>query len=135
MPDLLADVNIEGHVCAIVRIIEEEFGSGALNSVNCKLLEWNSIGLPKNAKDQLVWRKAQEIGAVLVTNNRNRKDASSLNATILNENKLGSLPVLTLADANRVKNDRSYAVSVAIRLMEILMEIDVYRGTGRLYLP
>jgi hypothetical protein len=135
MPDLLADANIEGHVRALVRIIEFEFGDKALVSLSCRLLELNDVGLNRKSDDVSVWRKAQEIGAIIVTNNRNQKGATSLNSAILNENTLESLPVLTLADSDRMLHDRTYATNIAYRLMEILMEIDLYRGTGRPYLP
>jgi hypothetical protein len=45
------------------------------------------------------------------------------------------LPVLTLADQDRVLRDRSYAGVVAERLLEILFDLDNLRGSGRLYLP
>ena len=44
-------------------------------------------------------------------------------------------PVPTLANDQRVLRDRPYAEAVADRLLEILFDIDNYRGTGRLYVP
>ena len=40
-----------------------------------------------------------------------------------------------LADPGRVLNDRAYAEGVAEMLLERLLDIDLYRGVGRIYLP
>ncbi len=45
------------------------------------------------------------------------------------------LPVLTLADPDRIFRDRRYADAVVERLLEILFDLDNLRGSGRLYLP
>ncbi|HWG45363.1 MAG TPA: hypothetical protein VN688_21550 [Gemmataceae bacterium] len=36
---------------------------------------------------------------------------------------------------NRINHSRAYAERVVERLLEYLIDIDNYRGTGRLYLP
>jgi hypothetical protein len=46
-----------------------------------------------------------------------------------------SLPVITLANPQRLLRDRSYAESVAERLLDDLMDIDRFRGAGRIYVP
>jgi len=46
-----------------------------------------------------------------------------------------ALPVLTLADPDRIGRDTQYAESVAASLFDVLIDVDVLRGTGRLYLP
>ncbi|ETW92428.1 MAG: hypothetical protein ETSY1_43655 [Candidatus Entotheonella factor] len=43
--------------------------------------------------------------------------------------------MFTLANDQRVLGDRPYAERIADRLLEILFDIDRYRGTGRIYLP
>jgi hypothetical protein len=58
-----------------------------------------------------------------------------LEATIRTHGTSQSLPVFTLADANRVLNERSYAERVSDRLLEFLFDIEGLRGAGRLYLP
>jgi hypothetical protein len=71
----------------------------------------------------------------LFTANRNQKGDDSLEATIRRENTPTSLPVLTLANAKRFEESREYAERVATRLLEYLLDIETYRGSGRLYLP
>jgi hypothetical protein len=70
-----------------------------------------------------------------VTSNRNAEGSDSLEATIRALSTPNSLPVFTLADAQRVLQERSYAERVADRLLEYLFDIDNCRGVGRLYLP
>jgi hypothetical protein len=55
--------------------------------------------------------------------------------TIRKHGAADSLPVLTLADPDRIGRDRAYAESIVVRLFEIFMDIDELRGAGRLYLP
>jgi hypothetical protein len=72
---------------------------------------------------------------VLVTGNRNDDGPDSLEAVIRNENQLDSLPVITIADPDRMLRDRLYADTVAERLLDYLMRIDEIRSTGRIYVP
>ena len=64
-----------------------------------------------------------------------QRDALLSEAVIQNENQPDSLPVVTIADANRVLQDRLYAEKVAERLLEKLIAIDDFRGAGRIYVP
>ncbi len=58
-----------------------------------------------------------------------------MEAAIRQWNDPNCLPVLTLSDPRRVARDREYAEAVVERLIQILLEIDLARGTGRLFLP
>ena len=69
------------------------------------------------------------------TANRNDEGADSLEATIAQENTAQSLLVFTLSNDQRVLRDRLYAERVADRLLEVLFDMDSYRGAGRIYLP
>jgi hypothetical protein len=46
-----------------------------------------------------------------------------------------SLPVITLANPQRIMRDRLYAEMAATRLLEQLIAIDDFRGAGRLFVP
>ena len=72
---------------------------------------------------------------LLITGNQNAEGPESLEVTILQRNTAKSLPVLTLADPERVGHDASYAQAVVERLFDVLIDVEVLRGTGRLYLP
>jgi hypothetical protein len=96
---------------------------------------FTDLGLDPRSPDVDVWRACQAAELILITANRNDDGPDSLEMTIRTLNTPQSLPVLTLADANRVLNERSYAELVCDKLLEYLYDIDGLRGTGRLYLP
>ena len=79
------------------------------------------VGLSRDAKDVEVWRLCQERQLLLVTANRNKEGDDSLEATIQTENTATSLPVLTLADAEKIRHSRTYAEQVVLRLLEYLV--------------
>ena len=72
---------------------------------------------------------------VLFTANRNDDGPDSLETTIRTLNRPGLLPVITLADADRILRDKNYAATVADRVLELLFDMDQYLGSGRLYVP
>lgn len=82
-----------------------------------------------------MWRKCQSNQLILVTANRNAKGQDSLEATIRQLNTPDSLPVITLANARRLMHGKKYAERAANKLLEYLFDIDVHRGSGRLYIP
>jgi len=58
-----------------------------------------------------------------------------LEGVIRGENQPDSLPIVTIANPKRVLQDRLYAERVAEQILDYLMRIDEFRGTGRLYAP
>jgi hypothetical protein len=77
----------------------------------------------------------QQRDIVLLTANRNDEGPESLEAAIRTLNDASSLPVLTIADPESVLTSRDYAERVAIQVLEYLLELDHFRGVGRLYVP
>jgi hypothetical protein len=71
----------------------------------------------------------------MIIGNRNAEGPESLKMTMRQRNTLHCLPVLTLADPDRIQRDRQYAEAVVERLFDILIDPDALRGTGRLSLP
>jgi predicted nuclease of predicted toxin-antitoxin system len=132
---IVSDANIEGHVGRLVDRIRATSWIDFWNYLGIELIMFDEIGLEESTPDNEVWRTCQREQLVLITANRNNADSDSLEATILAENTDTSLPVLTLADANRVLQSSEYAERVVARLITYLIDIDLYRGTGRLYLP
>jgi hypothetical protein len=135
MRGILADVNAEAHARAIVSIWTSDAWRDLWQSLGLVVESLPSLGLPYNASDALIWRSCQRVGLILLTGNRNADGPESLEATIRNENRPDSLPVITVADMDRMLRDRPYAEKVAERFLETLIAIDDFRGTGRLYVP
>jgi hypothetical protein len=126
MKGLLADMNDVRQVRVLVMILQEE----------PRLEFWNHLRLSTPTfADLEVWQKCQEEELVLITANRNADSPDSLKTTIRTHGTVASLPVFTLADANRGLTERTYAELVDERLLEYLFDIENLRGAGRMYLP
>ena len=94
----------------------------------------HDLGLPENASDWEIWRRCQEDRLLLITHNRNREGATSLQATLEQENTSTSLPVITIPRLDRLALS-DYRQRAAHRLAEILIDLDNYLGTGRIFIP
>jgi len=46
-----------------------------------------------------------------------------------------SLPVITLGDADRLLNDFQYRERCTTRLVEIVLDLDSYKGVSRFFIP
>ncbi len=135
MQGILADINVAGHLRAIMAILTSDAWRGLWDALGLRLASFAALGLDAHSPDSLVWRSSQREQLVLITANRNEDGPDSLGTTIHNENQPDSLPVITIADADRVLVDRAYAERVAESLLDYLIRIDEVRGTGRLYVP
>lgn len=132
---ILSDVNIRGHVVALVAILESKDWSDLWLPLNLPLLSFQDLCLAQDVSDAILWYVCQREQLVLITANRNADAPDSLEATIRARNTADSLPVLTLADPQRVVRSRAYAERAAAQMLDYLMNIDRVRGAGRLYLP
>jgi hypothetical protein len=72
---------------------------------------------------------------VLITDNRNKKDKDSLEATIQKLNTPTSLPVFTIGNVPHLRASNDYANCVIEKLLDSLLRINALYGTGRLYIP
>lgn len=91
-------------------------------------------GLPANLPDRDVWRFVQTHRLLLVTNNRNDEDDTSLQATMRRENTLASWPIVTVSDKDALPQT-DYCQRVAHGLAEIVIDLENYLGAGRLFVP
>jgi hypothetical protein len=98
------------------------------------LVRFAEAGLAHDSSDRVVWRFAQERHLLLLTDNRNMDGADSLEATLRDDNDALLLPVITIGRIDRVF-ERSYRARCAIRLLEIVLDLDTYRGSGHLFIP
>ena len=101
------------------------------------LADVNFLGYAPETNDRELWRKCQAEGWMLFTDNRNRDDLDSLEATLNDSWTAGDLPVLTLGKKARFDDDREYAERVAKSIAEILfgaMQGEL-RDRPRIYVP
>jgi hypothetical protein len=135
MGGLLADANIDGHVVAILRVLNGEGLRELWEPVELPLLHFRQLGLTPDVADDVLWQVCQQRKILLITGNRNDDGPDSLEATIRIHNNPTALPVFTLATPEEVLANRAYADRVATRLLEYIYDIEGLRGTGRLFLP
>jgi hypothetical protein len=107
---------------------------GWLKLLDIPMLTFENVGLPIDSNDRDVWRFAQGKQLILLTGNRNKDGADSLEQTIRNENTPDSLPVITIGFVDRLE-ERVYREQCAERLVEIVLGIENYLGVGRIYIP
>ena len=107
---------------------------GWLKLLDIPMLTFVVVGLPINSNDRDVWRFAQTQQLILLTGNRNKDGADSLEQTIQDENTPNSLPVVTIGIVDRLE-ESAYREQCAERLVEIILNIENYLGIGRIYIP
>lgn len=135
MKGLLADINIRGHVNLLVVLMKAEPWKIFWDHLQLQYLHFGDVGLDRESPDYLIWETCQKEELVLITENRKKKDADSLEATIQTRNNPTCLPVFTIANVPRLRASRAYADRIIKQLIDALLRIDTLRGTGRLYLP
>jgi hypothetical protein len=135
MRGILADHNNAGQVARLVQCLQQEPWREIWADLNLHVPTFAALGLAAQTSDAVLWQTCQQHQLTLITNNRNGHGPDSLEATIRAHNTPASLPVFTLASPDRVLHDPAYRERVAERLLEYLIDMDKYRGTGRLYLP
>ncbi|MFN8494117.1 MAG: hypothetical protein U0350_41345 [Caldilineaceae bacterium] len=129
---ILSDENCEGQAELIFQELAQLDLSEMLGLV---LKTLPQVGLRKGSGDEAIWRYCQANRCLLVTGNRTTKDgAKSLEYTIQHLITATSLPVLTISNLKRVAPDPVYRERCAIRLAEIVMELETHLGTPRVYL-
>jgi hypothetical protein len=128
---ILVDHDIEGHAVLLWSALE---AAGWLELVAIDRATFADVGLPPNSSDRVIWRFARDRQLILLTGNRNMRGQDSLERTIREENTPTSLPVLTIGSPDRLE-EQPYRHRCADRLFEIVVDIDQYLGSGRLFIP
>lgn len=135
MKGLLADNNAEGYLQILLRTMLDDTWLDVWNYLDLAVVTFEDIGLARDADDRTLWRKCQQEELILITINRNARGPDSLEAVILSENADQSLPVVTLANPDRIRMDRDYAAKSAESLLDLLFDVERYLGIGRVYVP
>jgi hypothetical protein len=135
MPGIMSDNDVGGQFKALVNLFVGETWKDLWVYLAFSVHTFESIGLSREATDRDIWLECQKREIVLVTGNRNQDGPDSLETTLRALNTVQSLPVLTLADPQRILHSRDYADKVAEKMLEYLTNIENHRGAGRLFVP
>jgi hypothetical protein len=135
MAGIMADHNMEGHFVVLLRIWTSAVWASLWESLEIEVESFERLGIPYGTSDRELWQLCQQREIVLLTANRHDDGPDSLESTIRDLNEPLSLPVFTIADPGSVLASLDYAERVAIQILEYLLELDNFRGVGRLFVP
>jgi predicted nuclease of predicted toxin-antitoxin system len=127
----LVDYNLDGYALIFLGTLAKR---GWLEFQTIQFITFREAELSMDSSDRTVWRYAQEHKMMILTANRNMKGRDSLEQVIREENTEESFPVLTIANLDRL-TEADYRERCAERLIEIAVDFDNYKGTGRLFIP
>ncbi len=130
--NFLIDHNLKGHSLVFFGAIASQ---GWLDIVPIQFVTFDELDFPTDSDDRVVWRLAQENQMVLLTANRSMKGKDSLEQVMREESTAGSLPVVTISNADRLLNDPEYRGRCVESLIEIALSLDSYRGVRRIFIP
>ena len=128
----LIDHNLKGHALVFFGAIASQ---GWLDIVPIRFVTFAEMELSTDSDDRVVWRLAQNGQMILLTANRSMKGKDSLEQVMREENTSASLPVITIGNADRLLNDFEYRGQCVESLIEIVLDIDGYRGARRVFIP
>ena len=128
---ILLDHDIEGYVVFLNAGLQE---TGWDQYMTIEFLRLRDLGLSDGQSDRDIWRRVQNDHLLFITNNRNREGETSLQATIENESRADSFPVLTISSVEKLVQ-ADYRQHVVHRLAEVLLYLERYLGVSRIYLP
>ncbi|HLC17051.1 MAG TPA: ACP S-malonyltransferase [Thermodesulfovibrionia bacterium] len=128
---ILVDCNMEGQASLLWDTLVKE---GWHELLPVQMVMFKDVDLALDSVDRYVWRFAQANQMILLTDNRSSNEEESLEQTIRQENTSNSLPVLTIGNVSRVI-EKDYRIRCIERLVEIVMDLDNYMGTARIFIP
>jgi predicted nuclease of predicted toxin-antitoxin system len=127
----LVDYNLDGYALIFLGILTK---LGWLEFAPIRFVTFREAGLSMDSSDRILWRYAQGHQMIILTANRNMKGEDSLEQVMREENTETSLPVITIGNLDRF-SETDYRERCVERLMEIVLDIDQYKGAGRLFIP
>ncbi|NJL55798.1 ACP S-malonyltransferase [bacterium] len=130
--NFLVDHNLRGHSVILAGSLA---ASGWLDLISIRFIMFEEVGLAIDSDDRVVWRCAQANEMILLTANRSMKGEDSLEQVMREENTLDSLPVVTVGNIDRLLAEPEYRDRCTNRLVDIVVSIEDYRGTRRIFIP
>ena len=128
----LIDHNLKGHALIFFGAIASQ---GWLDIIPIQFVTFDEMNLSIDSDDRKVWRFAQENQMILLTANRSMKGKDSLEQVMREENTSESFPIITVSSADRLLNDSEYRNRCVEGLVEIVLDIETYRGARRIFIP
>ncbi len=135
MAGIMPDHNVEGHFVVLLRLWTSDAWKAVWESLQLEVESFKRLGIPYDLSDHDLWQLCQQRDIILLTANRNDEGPDSLETTMRTLNIPSSLPVLTITTPELVLASRNYAERVAIQVLEYLLDLDHFRGVGRLFVP
>lgn len=130
--NFLVDHNLERYAAILLGKIASD---GWLDLIPIRFITFREIELKIDSSDRLVWQVAQDNQMILLTANRNMKGDDSLEQTLRENNTANSLPIVTISSLDRFRNESNYRSQCADRIIEIMLNIENYKGVGRIFIP
>lgn len=129
---VLVDHNLRGHSVVLAGSLA---ASGWLDLISIRFVLFEEVGLEINSNDRMVWQCAQANEMILLTANRSMKGKDSLEQVMREENTSTSLPIITIGNIDRLLAEPEYRDRCANRLIDIIVDIEDYRGARRIFIP
>lgn len=130
--NFLIDHNLRGHAVVLLGSLT---ASGWLDLLSIRFVLFEEVGLPIDSDDRMVWQLAQCNQMILLTANRSMKGKNSLEQVMREENTSTSLPVVTIGNIDRLLAEPGYRERCVNRLVEIVVDIEDFRGARRIFIP
>ena len=128
---ILVDYNLTGYIELLQGALAKD---GWLELLSLKFSTLEQVGLKPDCNDQIIWRFVQTNKMLLITANRNAKGEDSLEQTIRREANSQSLPIITIANLDRLM-EKDYRDRCGLRLVEVAFSLENYLGVGRIFIP
>lgn len=128
-------MNIQGHFRSLEMLIRTTEWAYYWHELGCVTRSFADLGLTRDAQDNVIWEALRARDAILITANRNQDGPNSLGSMIARKDSVSAMPVLTISNPNKISRSKEYALHVIDSLFEHLVDIELRRGTGRLYIP
>ena len=82
MPSVMADHDVEGQFKVLLRVLMSDVWRDFWIDLGYQIESFENLGIATNTADVQLWRLCQERDIVLITGNRKKEGAESLEATI-----------------------------------------------------
>jgi predicted nuclease of predicted toxin-antitoxin system len=130
--NFLIDHNLRGHAVVLLGSLT---ASGWLDLISIRFVLFEEVELPIDSDDRVVWRFAQANQMILLTANRSMKGKNSLEQVMREENIPTSLPVVTIGNIDRLLAEPDYRERCVNCLVNIVLDIEDFRGAMRIFIP